>query len=162
VIDLGVDRVALDGAPEDVWEILEDPNALARVLPGAESITSTAPGRLAAVMASKIGFVTLRADVEGTLLDADPPRHLRLDLRGRLRGIAGGFSLSIPFDLEAADGPRGTSSRTLITYSIQLRVSGRLATFGTPLIQDTMRRQIAELVANVDRELDRRRAQAPS
>jgi uncharacterized protein len=158
VIDLGLDRATVDGPPESVWAILEDADALARVLPGAESVTSPGPGRFEGLMATKIGFVTLRADVEAALQDPDPPLHVRLDLRGRLRGLAGSFALSIPFDLEAVDGPRGASSRTLIAYTIELRVTGRLATFGTPMIRETMRRQIAELVANVDRELARRRS----
>jgi carbon monoxide dehydrogenase subunit G len=158
VIDLGLDRATLDGGPEALWGILEDADALARVLPGAESVTSSAPGRFEGLMATKIGFVTLRADVEATLQDPDPPRSVRLDLRGRLRGLAGSFALSIPFELEAVDGPRGPSSRTLIAYTVELRMTGRLATFGTPLIREAMRRQINELVANVDRELARRRS----
>ena len=158
MIDLGLDRATVDGPPEAVWAILEDAEALARVLPGAESVTSSAPGRLEGLMATKIGFVTLRADVEAALQDPEPPRHIRLDLRGRLRGLAGSFALSIPFDLEAVDGTRGPSSRTLIAYIVELRVTGRLATFGTPLIRETMRRQINELVANVDRELAGRRS----
>jgi carbon monoxide dehydrogenase subunit G len=156
VIDLGLNRATLDGPPAAVWAILEDAEALARIIPGAESVTSSGPGRFEGVMATKVGFVTLRADVEAALLDADPPRHLRLDLRGRLRGLAGGFALSIPFDLEPIDGPRGPASKTGVVYTMELRVTGRLATFGTPLIRDTMRRQINELVLNVDRELAER------
>jgi carbon monoxide dehydrogenase subunit G len=54
----------------------------------------------------------------------------------------------VPFELEPqADGA------TLITYRVDLAVTGRLAAFGRPLLRDTMRRQIAQLVANVEREL---------
>ena len=42
---------------------------------------------------------------------------------------------------------------TEVTYSIDLQVTGRLASFGAPLLRDTLRRQVAELIANVDREL---------
>lgn len=142
------DSAELSGPPEAVWAILEDPAALARVLPGAESIAAAGPGRFTGVLASKLQFLTVRADVTASYHDADPPRHLRLELDGRPRTLAGSFRVSIPFDLEPLDG-----NRTRASYSVDLQVRGRLATFGAPLLRDTMRRQIAELVRNVEREL---------
>ncbi|HEY3522385.1 MAG TPA: SRPBCC domain-containing protein [Candidatus Limnocylindrales bacterium] len=150
--DLVRDSAIVGGPPEAVWSIIEDPAALARVLPGAESIVADGPGRFRGVLATRIQFLTVRADVVATFHDADRPRHLRLMIEGRPRGLAGSFTVSVPFDLEprsAADRRAGTGVR----YAVDLQVTGRLATFGAPLLRDTMRRQIAALVANVDREL---------
>ena len=55
---------------------------------------------------------------------------------------------SIPFELEAI-----TETLTAVTYRVELAVSGRLASFGAPLLRDTMRRQVAALVANLEREV---------
>jgi carbon monoxide dehydrogenase subunit G len=148
--------VIVHGSPDAVWGLIEDAAALARVLPGAESITVPGPGRLHGVLASKIQFLTVRADIDAAFHDADPPRHLRLEMAGRPRGLAGSFVVSVPFDLvpvaeDGADGPE-----TEIQYVVDLKVTGRLAAFGQPLLRDTMRRQVAELIANVDKELARR------
>jgi carbon monoxide dehydrogenase subunit G len=151
--ELVKDSATVTGRPAEVWAILDDALALARVLPGAESIVADGPGRFHGVLASKIQFMTVRADVTAEFTAADPPRHVQLEMDGRPRGLAGNFRVSVPFDLIAVDG----DERTRIDYSVDLRVTGRLATFGAPLMRATMRRQIAALVENVDRELARRR-----
>lgn len=144
------DRATVRGTPEAIWAVIEDPAALARVLPGAESIEVTGPSGFRGVLATRIQFLTVRADVEAAFHDADPPRHLRLELSGRPRGLAGSFTASIPFDLAPADA---AGMQTEIRYLIDLTLTGRLATFGAPLLRDTLRRQVAALVANLDREL---------
>jgi carbon monoxide dehydrogenase subunit G len=156
------DRAVVRGTPEQVWAVIEDPDALARVLPGAESIEAVGPGQLRGVLASKIQFLTVRADVSASFHDADRPRHLRLQLDGRPRGLAGSFAVSVPFDLAPVNpAATGDGPATEVRYSVDLQVSGRLAAFGAPLLRDTMRRQIATLVANLDRELERGSASGP-
>ncbi len=143
-------RALVHGTPEAIWAVVEDPAALSRVLPGAESVEVTGPGTFRGVLATRIQFLTVRADVEAAFRDADPPRHLRLELSGRPRGLAGSFTASIPFDLAPVVG---AEVATEISYQIDLTLTGRLATFGAPLLRDTLRRQVSALVANLDREL---------
>jgi carbon monoxide dehydrogenase subunit G len=147
------DRAFLHGPPSAVWAIIHDPLALQRVLPGAETIEATGPTSFRGVLATRIQFLTVRADVEATLEDADPPRHVVLRLQGRPHGLAGSFLLFVPFDLEAAADPAGSGQGTTATYAVDLTVTGRIASFGVPLLRDTLRRVISTLVANVDTEL---------
>ena len=146
--ELTRDSVRVSAAPSAVWAVIEDPTALARVLPGAETLEPDGPGRWRGVLASKIGFMTVRADVVASLHDAEPPTHLRLEIEGRPRGLAGSFRASIPFDMTALD-----TGGTEIAYVVDMTVTGRLAAFGAPLLRDTLRRQVAELVRNLEREL---------
>ena len=159
------DRAVIRGSPSAVWALIEDPVALARVLPGAESIVATGEGRFHGVLASKLQFLTIRADVDAVFRDADPPRHLRLEMAGRPRGLAGSFTVSVPFDLaEIAEpgSPAGSApAATEVSYVVDLQVTGRLASFGAPIMRDTLRRQVAVLLANVDRELAERRDGPP-
>ena len=99
VSELLRDRAVIRGSPSAVWALLDDPVALERVLPGAELIVATGEGRFHGVLASKLQFLTVRADVDAVFRDADPPRHLRLEMAGRPRGLAGSFTVSVPFDL---------------------------------------------------------------
>jgi 2-furoyl-CoA dehydrogenase large subunit len=146
--DLPVDRVEIAATPEAIWGVLDDPVALGRILPGCESIVRDAADRFSAVIASKVQFMTVRSDVVASLLEADRPRHLRLVLEGRPRGLGGSFRLDVPFDIApAADG------RSTVAYRVGLELGGSLAGFGGAMLTDTLRRQIGELVRNVDREL---------
>ena len=155
------DRAVIRGSPDAVWALIEDPVALARVLPGAESIVATGEGRFHGVLRSKLQFLTVRADVDAVFRDADPPRHLRLELAGRPHGLAGSFTVSVPFDLTGIvepGSPAGSAfTGTEVSYEVDLQVTGRLASFGAPLMRETLRRQVAVLLANVDRELAERR-----
>lgn len=159
------DRAVIHGSPEAVWALIEDPLALARVLPGAESIVATGEGRFHGVLASKLQFLTVRADVDAVFRDADPPRHLRLEMAGRPRGLAGSFTVSVPFDLTGVVDPGlpagSPSVATEVSYAVDLQLTGRLASFGAPLLRDTLRRQVAALLANVDRELAERERRGP-
>jgi 2-furoyl-CoA dehydrogenase large subunit len=140
--------VEIGAPPERVWALLEDPAALRRILPGCESLVADGPDRMRAVLASRVAFMTVRADVEVTRHEADPPRHVRLELDGRTRGFGGGFQASVPFDLEPLPG-----GRTRIDYRVELALSGSLAAVGGTKAGDALRDQIGELVRNVEREL---------
>ena len=130
-----------------IWDAFGDGDLLAQVLPGCETLTATGDGTFRGVLATKLNFLTLRADVTATLADREPPDRLRLELDGKPRGLAGGFRAVIPIDLaEELDGTR-------IHYTVDLATSGRLATFGAPIMRDSFRKQVATLIANLERVL---------
>lgn len=142
------ETVRVAATRDAIWALLEDPASLARVLPGAESLVADGPDRWTGVLASKVGFLTVRADAVARLTDVRRPDHMRLEIEGRPRGLAGSFQASVPFDLI----DEGTGTR--ISYVVDLTVTGRLAAFGLPILRETLRKQVAQLVVNLDRELD--------
>jgi uncharacterized protein len=130
-----------------IWSVFDDAETLRRVLPGCEALEASGPGAFRGVLATKLQFLTLRADVTATLAGVERPDRLRLELDGRPRGLAGAFRAVIPIDL-AEDG-----AETLVHYRVDLTTSGRLASFGAPLMRDTMKRQVATLIRNLETEL---------
>ncbi len=150
---LVVDRVEIAGTPTAIWSILDDPAALGRVLPGCESVEPDGPDRLRLVLVSRIQMMTVRTDALATFSERRPPSHLRLEIVGTARGIGGSLRVVVPFDLDAVD-----PTRTQVSYSIELTVSGMLALAGTRAIRDALRTEIGQLVRNVEGEL----AQRPS
>ena len=165
--------VAIAAQPVEIWELFEDATSLARVLPGCRELQADGPGRFHGLLEARLAFITVRADVRATLADPQPPTAVRLDLEGRPRGLAGGFRASIPIRMApsgvaAASARSGTAEasgapplttpvHTTVTFDLDLEVSGRLATFGAPLLRSVMRGQVATLVRNVEAEVARRR-----
>jgi 2-furoyl-CoA dehydrogenase large subunit len=143
-----VDRVEIAGTPEAIWSILDDPAALGRVLPGCESVEPDGPDRFRLVLVSRVQMMTLRIDAIATFSERRRPSHLRLELAGTARRIGGSVRVVVPFDLAPVD-----PGRTLVTYAIDLSVTGTLAMAGTRAIRDALRSEIGELVRNVEREL---------
>lgn len=148
MVEPEIDTIEVGATPEAVWGVLDDSTILGRVLPGCESIVRLAPDRFAAVIATRVQFLTVRSDVVATLHDADPPRHLRLVLEGRPRGLGGSFRLDVPFDISPI-GP----GRSSVSYSVALELAGSLAGFGGPALTDALRHQVGELVGNLEREI---------
>jgi carbon monoxide dehydrogenase subunit G len=132
---------------ERIWATFADAELLGRVLPGCETLVATGERTYRGVLATRLQFLTLRADVTATLADPRPPDAIRLELDGRPRGLAGGFRVEIPMDLAASDGG------TTIHYAVDLTTSGRLASFGAPILRDSFRKQVVTLIANLERVL---------
>jgi uncharacterized protein len=144
--ELTKDRLIVHATPAAIRAVIDDRDALASVLPGAESLEPDGPGRWRGILATRVGFMTVRADAVATLSEEDEPDHLRIEIDGRPRGLAGSFRAVIPFSLEAVD-----ADRTAIDYAVDLTVTGRLASFGAPILRDTLRRQVGALVRNLER-----------
>jgi carbon monoxide dehydrogenase subunit G len=147
VTELLRDQVRIAAPRERIWAVFWDAAALARVLPGCESLEESAPGRYRGILGTRIQFLTLRAEVTAALQDALEPRSVRLELSGKPIGLIGSFRVLIPVELD--EHPGGT----VVSYQMDLQSTGRLAAFGAPLLRDTARRQVAQLVRNLEREV---------
>src|SRR6266508_4974063 len=143
-----VERITISGSPEPIWAIIDDPAALGRALPGLESLVHEAADRFRAVIVLKSPFGPIHTDVAAQIQEAEPPRHLRLDLNGRARGLPGSFRVGIPIDLVPADG-----GLTTVSYSVELAMTGGLAALGSGPIRQALGKAIGELVRNVEREI---------
>jgi uncharacterized protein len=130
-----------------VWAVLHDPEALSRVLPGVDSLVADGPDRFRGVLSAKAGFFTVRADVTATLADPEPNRHVRLELAGKVRGIGGDFTASVPMDLAATD-----DGGTQIDYTVDVRLTGQLESMGGSRVADGLAQQVGALVQNLERE----------
>src|SRR5689334_11605009 len=115
------EEVTVRARRDRIWSVFASADLLASVLPGCERLEATGDGSFSGVLATKLQFLTLRADVTATIVDAEPPDRLRLELVGRPRGLAGGFRAAIPITLEDS----GTDTR--VHYQLDLTTSGRLA-----------------------------------
>lgn len=139
-------------APRDrVWQIVIDPAALRRVLPGCESLEQIGDGRYQAVMASRLQFLTLRLAGTCEVITEIPAERFELRIAGKPMGLVGTLSVTVPVVLTDADD----ASTTHAAYRVDLAMTGRLAAFGAPIVRSTVKEQIRQLIANVEAEARR-------
>lgn len=95
--------VAMPSTPAAVFGVLCDPSAYPRWVVGAKRIRSAdgAWPRAGAQFHHTVGVGPVRTDDSTEVLDADPPHHLRLEVRFRPVGTA-------LVDIEVADHEGGT------------------------------------------------------
>jgi len=116
-----------------VWEALNDPEVLQQCIPGCQSLVKEADDRLSAVVAIKIGPIGAKFNGAVTLSELDPPNSYVISGEGQggTAGFAkGGAKVSL------ADAGNGT----LLTYTVDAEVGGRLAQVGGPIIDATAKR----------------------
>ena len=136
--------VEIAATPEQVFAILLDPLALARVIPGCHALTATGPHRYLADVTIGVGLIKARYQATIELSDIDPPRRLRLAGSG-LSSLGSGAGNGL-VTLEA------TASGCRLNYDYQAQVGGKVAMVGSRMLEGAARVIVAQLFESLGRQ----------
>ncbi|MEE4348621.1 MAG: carbon monoxide dehydrogenase subunit G [Pacificimonas sp.] len=114
---------------EAVWSALMDPDVLARCIDGVESLERKEGDRFAGTMNAKVGPVRAKFTGEVAIEDQRPPEHYVL--RGEGKGGVAGFAKGAA----TVDLAEETAETTLLTYTAESQVGGKLAQIGSRLVE---------------------------
>lgn len=139
---------------ERVWALLQDPSALARLLPGVEKLEPLGQDRYA--LAVKLGVGAVRGRYEGKveLTDQRPPESYRLV--GEAKGGPGWAKGSASMTLLA----EGAGTRLVARGDAQ--IGGAIAGVGQRMVEGVAKSMAREFFASIDRELSGRGAASTS
>src|SRR5262249_28584165 len=130
-------------APRDVvWDLLNDPDALARALPGCERLTRAGDNRDNVYEgAISIGIASIKSTYAGTvaLSDIVPGESYSIDVEGQGKG---GFVKGRGRIRLADDG-----GATSMTIAGDAQVGGAIAVVGQRLLDAAARKVLKEFVA---------------
>jgi hypothetical protein len=115
-----------DAAPQVVWDLLLDTDAVAACLPGCESLDPIGENRYRAVLTMGIAAITGRYEGTVEMQDLQPPTSYQLVVEGR--GKQGFVTGGAAIGLTASDG--GTQVAVLGT----VQVGGTIARVGQRLL----------------------------
>ena len=130
-------EVQLPASRQAVWEKLNDPEVLKVTIPGCESLEKTSDTSFQAVAVTKIGPVKARWKGKVTLTDLDPPNGYKIVGEGE-GGVAGFAKGSADVKLSDKDGG------TLLSYSVEAQIGGKLAQLGQRLINGAAKKMADE------------------
>jgi carbon monoxide dehydrogenase subunit G len=128
----GEQRIAAPRAK--VWAALNDPEVLRRCIPGCQSLEKEAADRLKATVEIKIGPIGARFVGAVTLTDISAPNGYTITGEGQ--GGTVGFAKGGAKVTLADDG----AEATILSYTVDAQVGGRLAQLGGPIIDATAKR----------------------
>jgi uncharacterized protein len=135
----------LPGTPEQLWELLNDPERLAKCLPGCERLEADGPDRYKVVI--KIALAAISGKYSGSveLSEKKQPRSLRMRVEGQ--GTPGFMKGAGQLEFVAKNG------QTEVRYSGEAQVGGMVAAVGQRMIEGVARKIIQQFFENAAAEL---------
>jgi carbon monoxide dehydrogenase subunit G len=133
-------------ARQRVWEALNDPAVLQASIAGCQQLEKVSDTSFAAIVTTRLGPIstTFRGTVDLTQLD--PPNGYTLTGRGQ-GGAAGFAKMTARVDLQ----PQGDA--TLLRYSAQAEIGGKLASVGNRLVQSVAKKNADDFFSAFARQL---------
>lgn len=139
-------EVRVPAARETVWSALNDPDMLARCIPGCDKMERQGGDMFTAVVAAKIGPVSAKFAGKVALTDIDPPNGYAL--KGEGTGGVAGFGKG-----EAKVSLTEDGDFTVLSYAVKAQVGGKLAQIGSRLVDGAARKLADEFFARFAAEL---------
>ncbi|MDE0005322.1 MAG: carbon monoxide dehydrogenase subunit G [Rhodospirillaceae bacterium] len=134
---------------QTVWNALLDPEILQQCIPGCESFDQLADDHYQATVKTAIGPVKATFKSELRILDAIPPQSYRLEGEGKAGAVG--------FGRGAADVTlREEGGETILSYSADFQVGGRLAQIGSRLVVGATRKIADQFFGRLTGVIDER------
>ncbi len=130
----GAGEIEVPAPPLKVWDILLDPNQMAKIVPGCEALEVVGENSFRGSLILGVGPVKGRFDARINLTDLDKPN--RANLVGSANGVLGSSRGAGSFTLTPTD------VGTLVKYSYSVDLSGKIASVGGRLIRGAARHLI--------------------
>jgi carbon monoxide dehydrogenase subunit G len=132
-----------------VWAFMFDPRTMGPCVPGFVSATELEPGLFDVVMKVKVGIISLKMFTKTKIVEQDEPHHMKAMGDGHDRLKAGSFHQETTVDLKEL-----SPEETEVRYAMNVRVVGKLATFGEKIIRATASKMGGKIVAKVKESLE--------
>ena len=123
----------LAAPPARVWQALLDAGTLQRSIPGCEALAQTRPDAYEARVRVGLGPLSVRFKTQVLLRDLQPPEALSLVFEGQAGALGSGRGTARVRLEPLHDG------QTRLHWRVQVQLGGRLAQFGTRLVEATAR-----------------------
>jgi len=135
-----------NGPRQDVWDMVRDPDALATALPGTQKLTKISENEYEGAINMRIGPVSGSFAGKLTVSNEVPPESCTLTVEGK--GIAG-FAKGVG-NVTLIEQ---TESKTLLKYTGEMNIGGRLASVGQRLFDSVSKNMIRQGFDALDKTL---------
>ncbi len=142
----GGGNVELSATPEEVWKLLLDPDTLASVVPGCESLEQQGEDKFIAQVT--IGVAGIKGTYDAEIELRDMVENTNVRLVGKASGALGFGNGEGLVSLKPLD-----DGRTMLSYSYQANVGGKVAAVGQRMLGTVTRLLIGQFFRGFERRL---------
>ena len=141
-------KFTLKAPIQEVWDFLLKPETRASCIPGAEKMQAIDDKTYESVVKQKVGPISVKFKFTTKITEVDPPRHLKAVGRGEDIAKAGTFSQETTVDLTEI-----SKDEVEVSYSSNVSLVGRLATFGERIMRAKAKSVGEEFTRNLQEKL---------
>lgn len=135
--------VTIDAPLDAVWALTQDLEAVASCIPGVSEFEMTSDQSFNCRLVQRVGSVKADFKLKNELQDVVPQQSLVVVSDGRDNTLNSSVRTTQSFELESVDG------QTQVAIKADIRVTGRIATFGGQIIQAKAQQVTLEALDNV-------------
>ena len=134
-------------APRDaVWKVLNDPESMAKTMPGVENFDVHDPTHWTANVKIPLGLGGLRMKIDMDKVEEREPEYAKLAIKGK--GV--GAMLSMETQFELSDAPGGGTS---MHWTADVKIAGPVGSMGQRVLQPIVNQQVQHVLTALDREV---------
>jgi carbon monoxide dehydrogenase subunit G len=130
-------------APRDiVWQVLNDPSAMAKTMPGVESFDVHDDARWTANVKIPLGLGGLKMKVDMEKTEEREPEHAVMQIKGQ--GVGAMLNMKTSFDLSESGGG------TLMNWAADVKIAGPVGSMGQRVLQPIVNQQVTAVLGALD------------
>jgi uncharacterized protein len=134
-------------APRDtVWHVLNDPEQMAKTIPGVESIDIKDDSHWRANVKIPLGLGGLRMSIDFEKGEEREPEFAELRAKGN--GVGAIMNMNTSFHLSEAD------SGTHMNWEAEVHILGPVASMGQRVLQPIVNQQVAQVLGALDKQVN--------
>jgi carbon monoxide dehydrogenase subunit G len=142
------EHIVVDAPIEQVWSLIDRLESVIPCLPGATYNGQEGDDHLVGIKV-RIGVISVMFKGKMRFVEKDPVAHLAIiEGSGRDAGGKGAAKATIVGSLEPL-----SATRTKMAAKVNLAMSGRIAQFGGPIVEDIAKQLVTQFGANLQRQL---------
>ena len=131
---------------ETVWEVLNDPERMAHLMPGVESFEVEDPRHWKANVKIPLGLGGLKMAMKFEKVEERHPEYARLVCKGT--GVGAMLAMETQFHLSESDG--GTSMR----WEADVKIAGPVGSMGQRVLHPIINQQVGNVLDALEQQVD--------
>jgi uncharacterized protein len=137
---------AFSAPRETVWEVLNSPERMAKLMPGVESFDVKDDRHWRANVKIPLGLGGLRMTFDFTKLEERAPEYAKLHAKGN--GVGAIVSMDTAFDLADGDG-----GGTQMKWQADVKIAGPVGSMGQRVLQPIVNQQVNNVLSALDKQV---------
>ena len=143
------EKFTVKAPAQKVWDFVINPELIGPCIPGLEKIDILDENTYETVVKVKVGFIKVKMNTKTIIIEKNPPYHMKTVSDGRDTLKAGEVHQEMTVNIKEL-----SDSTCEISYSANVRVTGKLATFGEKIMRSTTKKLSDQFIKNLRSKLE--------